>query len=53
MGDLSVASPPNYDQCGFNFARVVGGRIDIGAFESGATSADFDTDGDIDGADFL
>ncbi len=53
MGDPSFAHPPFYDQRGFNFARVVGGRIDIGAVEAGAMSADFDLDRDVDGADFL
>ena len=53
LGDPAIASHPNYDQRDFAFDRIVGGRIDIGAFESGATSADFDTDGDIDGKDFL
>ena len=47
-----MSGPPDHDQRGFAFARVVGAHIDIGAFESGATSADFDIDGDIDGADF-
>ncbi len=53
MGDPSFAHPPFYDQRGFSFARVVGGRIDIGAVEAGAMSADFDLDRDVDGADFL
>lgn len=43
-----VAGVPLYDQRGFAFARVVGGRIDMGAFESGAASANFDGDVDID-----
>ena len=43
------------DQRGAGFARIVGGIVDIGAFESQTLvpSADFDTDGDVDGADFL
>ena len=43
------------DQRGTGFARIVGGIVDIGAFESQTLvpSADFDTDGDVDGADFL
>jgi len=55
VGDPSFVSLPNYDQRGFAFERIVGGRIDIGAFESesDAASADFDSDGDVDGADFL
>lgn len=62
-GDPNFATPPDFDQRGAPFARIVDGgignpRIDIGAFEvqSGSppvSSADFDTDGDIDGADFL
>ena len=32
-GDPSFTPPPNYDQRGAPFARVVDGRIDIGAFE--------------------
>ncbi len=54
-GDPSFASPPDFDQRGAPFVRVFGGRIDIGAFEVQpiADSADFDSDGDIDGADFL
>ena len=58
MGDPSVLSDPTeFDQRGSGFARVANGRIDIGAFElqnvPSTNSADFDTDGDIDGADFL
>ncbi len=43
------------DQRGTGFDREVGGRIDIGAYElqTAVNSADFDTDGDIDGFDFL
>ena len=48
-----VGDVPAYDQRGFAFTRVVGGRIDVGAFEAGAVSADFDVDGDVDGRDFL
>jgi|GEM_PF-881420 len=45
---------PEFDQRGTGFERVQGGRIDIGAFEAEpAPSADFDSDGDIDGSDFL
>jgi hypothetical protein len=32
-GDPSFTPPPDYDQRGPGFARVVNGRIDIGAFE--------------------
>jgi len=53
MGDTGFTSPPDYDQRGFAFDRVVGGRIDIGAVESGAVSADFDLDGVVSGFDFL
>ncbi|MEX0677475.1 MAG: choice-of-anchor Q domain-containing protein [Pirellulales bacterium] len=35
-GDPNFAPPPDYDQRGAGYARVVGGRIDIGAFEFGA-----------------
>ncbi len=46
---------PLYDQRGEGFDRVVGGRIDMGAFEVQVEglAADFDKDGDVDGADFL
>ncbi len=51
------AGLPEFDQRGAPFARVVGGRIDIGAYESqpagGSLHADFDGDSDIDGRDFL
>jgi len=49
-----VFNPAEFDQRGAPFVRVVGGQIDIGAFELPAVdSADFDDDGDIDGFDFL
>jgi len=52
--DPNVLTPPRVnDQRGFAFDRVVGGRIDIGSVETGATSADFDSNGNVDGADFL
>ncbi|MEN0111235.1 MAG: choice-of-anchor Q domain-containing protein, partial [Planctomycetota bacterium] len=35
-GAASPTDPPTYDQRGVGFDRVVGGRIDIGAHESGA-----------------
>ncbi|QEG34847.1 choice-of-anchor Q domain-containing protein [Bythopirellula goksoeyrii] len=48
---------PEFDQRGAPFARVVGSRIDIGAYESqpaaGSLNGDFDADGDVDGRDFL
>ncbi len=54
QGDPSL---PEFDQRGAPFARVVGRRIDIGAFESqpdvGTFDGDFDADGDVDGSDFL
>ena len=57
MGDPGFTSPPDYDQRGTGFDRIVNGRIDIGAFEvqaaAPAGSADFDGDGDVDGRDFL
>ncbi|RIK61690.1 MAG: hypothetical protein DCC65_18555, partial [Planctomycetota bacterium] len=40
------------DQRGSGFARVNGGRIDIGAFEA-TNHGDYDEDGDADGFDFL
>jgi len=60
-GDPAIASPPPFDQRGTGFDRVRDGDgnatavIDIGAFEVQpiVSSADFDPDGDIDGADFL
>jgi hypothetical protein len=52
---ISFSPPLTTDQRGTGFARVLGGRIDAGAFESSFTpfSADFDLDGDVDGGDFL
>jgi hypothetical protein len=43
------------DQRGAGFPRVLGGRIDVGAFESliSPFTADFDADGDVDGTDFM
>jgi len=55
-GDTSIVfNSAEFDQRGAPFVRVGGGRIDIGAYEvqTAADSADFDSDGDIDGADFL
>ncbi len=47
---------PHYDQRGEPFARVSGSRLDMGAYEVQVEedfAADFDKDGDVDGADFL
>ncbi len=41
-GDPNFAPPPEYDQRGEGFARVIGGRIDIGAVESTAPSTPID-----------
>jgi predicted outer membrane repeat protein len=45
----------NADQRGPGFPRVLGGRIDAGAFESAFSplTADFDSDGDVDSNDFM
>ncbi len=45
----------NADQRGPGFPRVLGGRIDAGAYESAFSplSADFDGDGDVDANDFM
>ncbi|WP_200376764.1 right-handed parallel beta-helix repeat-containing protein [Thiocystis violacea] len=53
-GDPTFAPPPAFDQRGSGFARVSGGRLDIGAFESqdgfsGATPTRILALGDIDG----
>jgi hypothetical protein len=50
---LGLADIPGTDQRGTGYERIVNGRIDIGAFEVQAPSADFDGDGDVDGRDFL
>jgi CSLREA domain-containing protein len=39
-GDPNFTPPPNYDQRGVSFARVVNSRIDIGAFERQASDID-------------
>ncbi len=44
---------PLADQRGLPWFRVVGDQIDIGAVETQSPAADFDSDGDVDGADFL
>jgi hypothetical protein len=52
-----VGDTPEFDQRGAPYARIFGGRIDIGAYEhqeaAGAFIADFNGDGFSDGADFL
>ena len=48
-----VGDVPLYDQRGASYSRVFGGRIDMGAFEVAAPSADFNQDNDVDGGDFL
>ncbi|TWT65884.1 hypothetical protein Pla123a_47950 [Posidoniimonas polymericola] len=57
--DLYVAGPSNFvtefDQRGPGFARVVGGRADMGAYElqvSLANPGDFNNDGKVDAADY-
>lgn len=54
-GIVSTNNPlPAFDQRGVGFDRLVGGQVDIGAIElQTLPSADFDSDGDVDGADFL
>jgi hypothetical protein len=46
-----------FDIRGVPYARIYGGRIDIGAYElqpvGGALSGDFNGDGRVDGADFM
>ncbi|QDT72081.1 choice-of-anchor Q domain-containing protein [Lacipirellula limnantheis] len=55
-GTPGYLPPPNFDQRGASFARVLNGRIDVGAYEgvaSVAPSADFNVDSRVDGRDFL
>lgn len=47
-GDPAFAGLPAYDQRGFPFVRVSGGRIDIGAIERQPMPGDFDHDLDVD-----
>ncbi|MCH8042402.1 MAG: right-handed parallel beta-helix repeat-containing protein [Planctomycetes bacterium] len=48
-GDPNFAPPPQFDQRGAPFDRVVNGRIDIGAYEFGASHpADLTGDGFVD-----
>ena len=49
-GDPNFTPPPDFDQRGSGFARVVGGRVDIGAFEV-QPPADSDGDGVLDTVD--
>lgn len=48
-----VDGVPLFDQRQGLFSRIVGGRIDIGAFERQTQHADYDQDLDVDGTDFL
>jgi hypothetical protein len=51
-----IGGVPTYDQRGAPYARVSGGRADIGAYEvqgAATPSADFNLDGRVNGADFL
>jgi len=50
-GDPGFASPPEFDQRGAPFARVFGGRIDMGAYER--QIGDMNFDGDIDYDDIV
>jgi predicted outer membrane repeat protein len=52
-GDPNFVGPPDYDQRGFPYKRVSGGRIDIGAFEAQPLPGDFDVDGDADHDDLV
>ena len=52
-GHPSTDDAMPYDQRGLIYARVFGGRIDIGAVESQPQHADFDGDGVVTGFDFL
>jgi len=54
LGEVEVVAREQFDQRGAPFARLAGPASDIGAYEAqAAPSADFDSDGDVDGADFL
>jgi predicted outer membrane repeat protein len=48
-----VGNVPRYDGRGTTYDRVANARVDMGAYEFGAVTADFDDDGDADGSDFL
>jgi len=47
-GDPSFTPPPDFDQRGDPFARVFGGRIDMGAYERQTGDMNFDGDVDFD-----
>ena len=51
-GDPSFSPPPEFDQRGPGFARIVNGHVDIGSFElqtpAPALTPDFNSDGKID-----
>jgi hypothetical protein len=51
-GDPSFSPPPEFDQRGPGFARIVNGHVDIGSFElqtpASALTPDFNSDGKID-----
>jgi hypothetical protein len=51
---FATAPLPDFDQRGTPFARQAGDGVDIGAYELQSTlAADFNSDGNVDGADFL
>ncbi len=51
---FATAPLPDFDQRGAPFARQAGAKIDVGAYElQSAPAADFNSDGRVDGADFL
>ncbi len=43
-----VPTGPGYDQRGSGFSRIVGGRVDVGAYEFQANIGDFHEDGILD-----
>ncbi len=57
MGDPAFTTPPDHDQRGAPFARVVGGRIDIGALEAQpippAVFGDYNQNDVVDAADYV
>lgn len=59
MAQADLNGVPEFDQRLLPFGRISDGngngtaRIDVGAYEVTEQSADFDRDGDVDGADFL
>jgi hypothetical protein len=50
---IGVDGVLEFDQRGDGYSRIRYGRMDIGAYESQVIHADFDSDGDVDGRDFL